>query len=65
MEDGAMKFNQIGILRSAEDEATESINRNKIKRSRKLTGRELEYKLEQLLIKNRKSMLSCSGCQLR
>ena len=65
MEDGAIKFNQIGILRSTEDEATESINRNKIKRSRKLTGRELEYKLEQLLIKNRKSMLSCSGCQLR
>ena len=48
MEDDTMKTNQnAGVLKIAVDEATESINGDKIKRSRKLTEKGLQYKLEQ------------------
>ena len=36
MADSTMKTNQNGVLKTAGDEATESINGDKIKRSRKL-----------------------------
>ena len=49
-----MKTNHNGVLKIAEDEATESINGEKIKRSRKLTEKGLQYRLEQLKTKREK-----------
>ena len=46
MEDGTMKANQNGVLKNAENEAVESINSDKNTRSRNLTEKGLEYKLE-------------------
>ena len=46
-----MKTNQNGVLKIPEDEATESMNGSKIKRSRKLTEKGLQYKLGQLKTK--------------
>ena len=60
MEDDTMKTNQNGVMKIAEDEATECINGQKIKRSKKLTENWLQYKLEQLKT-NRRSMLSWLG----
>ena len=54
MEDSTMKANQNGILTIAEIEAAESISGNKVKRSRKLTEKGLQYKLEQLKTKREK-----------
>ena len=49
-----MKANQNGVLAIAENEAAESISDNKVKRSRKLTEKGLQYKLEQLKTKREK-----------
>ena len=54
MEDGTMKTNQNGVLKIAENEAAESINGNKVKRSHKLAEEVLQYKLEQLKTKREK-----------
>ena len=54
MEDSTIKTNQNGVLKIAGDEATESINGDKIKRSRKLAEKGLQYKLEQLKTKRKK-----------
>ena len=54
LEDVTTRANQNGVLKTAEDEATGSITRDKIKRSRKLTQKELQYKLEQLKKKREK-----------
>ena len=54
MEDSTMKVNQNGVLTIAENEAAESISGNKVKRSRKLTEKGLQYKLEQLKTKREK-----------
>ena len=54
MEDSTMKTNQNRVLKIAENEATESINGGKVKRSRKLTEKGLHYKLEQLKTKREK-----------
>ena len=54
MEDGTMKTNQNGVVKIAENEATDSTNDNNVKRSRKLTEKGLQYKLEQLKTKREK-----------
>ena len=55
LEDVTTRTNQNGVLKTAEDEATGSITGDrKIKRSRKLTEKELQYKLEQLKKKREK-----------
>ena len=51
MEDSTMKVNQNGVLAIAENEVAESISGNKVKRSRKLTEKGLQYKLELLKTK--------------
>ena len=51
IEDSQMKANQNGVLAVAENEAAESISG---KRSRKLTEKGLQYKLEQLKTKREK-----------
>ena len=43
-----MKVNQNGVLAIAENEVAESISGNKVKRSRTLTEKGLQCKLEQL-----------------
>ena len=48
LKDVTTRTNQNGVLKTAEDEATGSITGDKIKRSRKLTEKELQYRLEQL-----------------
>ena len=54
-EDVTTRTNQNGVLKTAEDEATGSITGDrKIKRSRKLTEKELQYKLKQLKKKREK-----------
>ena len=55
MEDSTMKVNQNGVLAIAENEVAESISGNKVKRSRKLTEKGLQYKLEQLKTKREKT----------
>ena len=54
MEDSTMKANQDGVLTIVENEEAESISGNKVKRSRKLTGKGFQYKLEQLKTKREK-----------
>ena len=54
MEDGTMKTNQNCVLKIAENEAADSINDNNIKRSRELTEKGLQYKLQQLKAKREK-----------
>ena len=49
-----MKVNQNGVLTIGENEAAESISGNKVKRSRKLTEKGLQYNLEQLKTKREK-----------
>ena len=49
-----MKANQNRVLAIAENKAAESISGNKVKRSRKLTEKGLQYKLEQLKTKREK-----------
>ena len=64
MENGTTKTNQNEVLKIAEDEATESINWNKIKRSGKMAEKGLQYKLDQLKINKEKINASCSGIQV-
>ena len=54
MEDSTMKANQDGVLTIVENEEAESISGNKVKRSRKLTEKGFQYKLEQLKTKREK-----------
>ena len=54
MEDGTMKTKQNGVLKIAKNETAESIKGGKIKRSWKLTGKGLQYKLAQLQTKRQK-----------
>ena len=64
MEDGTAKTNQNEVLKIPEHKATEIINGDKIKRSRKLTETGLQLKLDQLKIKREKinvKMLRKSG----
>ena len=49
-----MKTNQNGVLKIPEHKTTEIINGDKIKRSRKLTEKGLQFKLDQLKIKREK-----------
>ena len=54
VEYSTMKTNQNGVVTIAETEAAESISGDKVKRSRKLTEKGLQYKLEQLKTKREK-----------
>ena len=54
MQDSTTKANQNGVLAIVENEAAESISGKKVKRSRKLTEKGLQYKFEQLKTKREK-----------